>query len=771
MRRVAVLGLMAVCVTTLCASSSADPLEEFWRTTRGREVRRLPVQVLPVNAFMSLSNAHFERPTPDLEDRTLTALAERSVYNVITLTLRSVPDLSDPITEARAKHYFERAHAAGIRVLMDIDARIARREFLRRYPDDCARVICTAVSAPTNGAAGFSVVFPSYRDHMAWGAERGYDASGGEVVEAFSVRVDAAGVADPATKRSVAERLYVHSVSNAVTGRVDGLAADERLVTLVAFRLFAVDPASPRLMPFLEELARRYHRLGADGAMRDDWGFPPIRDFNADHTAFPHSPAFAAEYARVSGGRDYLADLALLPLPTKGAESARYRIVDSTMRTIHGVAARTEREFYDLNHRVFGADVYVTKHPTWHCRFDSSEFMHNGLDWWAVKRDWAQSDEAIPLPFVTGMAKKCGGPCWMNEGYGPNADHYGRALWRYALCGGRMVYHGIYGTKSTVLRDYADPVERTYHSAADLLTPGNVRAQTRVGLLNLVTRAQIECPVGLVFGHWRTMNWLDPAYRDDALGLAHGLGGRGWYVDAYPSSELAAGTFAVDADGFLRVGGQRYAALVLHRLGDGDAADFAKVVGTRTLKTRLFSWDSPACAGTVKLASGRDVEPIVRTLEQVGAVRQTPLSETGLHGKGLDRLPNPDGTATFADGTVARIRGASPDLRGDALDGFAQPLRIGGKTISFTAEGLFAARLGADGNLEALAAGGLRKVEAPGLSLALDRPEDVVLVRRGGRWQGLWQTTRRLADLPANLSALTDDWRVLTLPTGVCEEP
>lgn len=279
--------------------------------------------------------------------------------------------------------------------------------------------------------------------------------------------------------------------------------------------------------------------------------------------------------------------------------------------------------------------------------------------------------------------------------------------------------------------------------------PVNVLAQARVGLLNLVTRAQIECPVGLVFGHWRTMNWLDPAYRDDALGLAHGLGERGWYVDAYPSSELAAGTFTVDDDGFLRVRGQRYAALVLYRLGEGDAADLAKVVGARPLKTRLFTWDSPETAGAAHLASDRDIEPVVRALEQTGAIRQPPLSAVGLHGKGLDRLPDPDGSAMFADGTVVRVRGASPDQRGDVLDGFAQPLEIGGQKVFFAAEGVFAARLGKDGNLEALAAGGLRRVEAPGLSLALDNPEDVALVRRDGRWQGLWLTTRRLADLPA----------------------
>lgn len=79
------------------------------------------------------------------------------------------------------------------------------------------------------------------------------------------------------------------------------------------------------------------------------------------------------------------------------------------MRVIWREVSRTESEFYAMNRRVFGEDVYVTKHPTWHTGFRGSEFMHNGLDWWTARRDFAQSDETVPLPCILGMARKTDG--------------------------------------------------------------------------------------------------------------------------------------------------------------------------------------------------------------------------------------------------------------------------------------------------------------------------------------------------------------------------
>ena len=737
-------------------------LDRFWDGTSGETLRRMPLGVVPENVFWSLSNASFEEG--EAYERTAAAdIAAKSVYNVVTLTLRSIPDLSDRVTERFAETFIRESHANGVKVLMDIDARIARREFLRRWPEDHAGVLRLVSAAPKDGVARFSADFGHYRDHMAWGAERAYDPSNGRVVRALAAKADASGEVDWGTVRDLTASVRELSVvSNRVSGAVAGLAADERLFAAVGFDLFAVDPCTDRLTPYLKELALRYRALGADGAMRDEWGFPPMRDYVREHSAVPFTGRFAAAYSAARGGRDYVADMLLAFAPAKGMLAERRAAVDALNMTVYETIALTEREFYALNKELFGPDVYVTKHPTWHTRFCDSEFLHNGFDWWAAPRDWAQSDEGVPIPCICGMAKKFGGPCWMNEGYGPNPSHYGSAVWKYALCGGRMVYHGIYGGESSIKKLNLPPAEAKRRAALDILTPENVRAQARVCLLNLITRAQIDCPTALVFGHRRVMNWLDPAFEDGGLALAHALADTGRFVDEYPSTEIAAGTLALDADGYLRVGQQRYTALVLHRLDGDDAAAFGRLIAGRAVKTALFSYDSPEMDGVRGLASGTDAAPVVAALDAAGATRQTPLTAKGLHAYGNDHLPGTDGTLRLLDGTVARIKGCTPCFAGDPISG---TLSVGAEDVGYEAEGgLFAVRLDAAGKVEALAAGGLRRVEAPGLSLRLDRGEDVALVRRNGRWQGLWQTAVPSASVPPALKALTDDWRILRLP-------
>ena len=72
---------------------------------------------------------------------------------------------------------------------------------------------------------------------------------------------------------------------------------------------------------------------------------------------------------------------------------------------------------------------------------------------------------------------------------------------------------------------------------------------------------------------------------------------RGWWCDAYPASECALGTFSVDADGYLRVGQQRYLAAMLHHLSDGEKRAFDAVTRGQTLQTRIFRGDEDEAAG------------------------------------------------------------------------------------------------------------------------------------------------------------------------------
>lgn len=711
-----------------------DVLSRFYNENEGKSLRRLPSWIVPENAFAGF---RIDDPSNTAQRRLLELFLERSDWNVLTWCCRTAehghPEVAPRLAEAS-----ETLKGSGIELLMELDPRLMRNEFLARHPDDYLRLRQFGRFMPdAGGVARFEV----RQDYMC-----DYENTSG-MKDPYSGWKPGRIVAVRAVKGASMRKLdadEANCTADAATGVISGLAAGETLLVEVEWPLKEADPCSPNLLAFSREMALRYRELGVSGAMRDEYGFQKPNTKNGEaHLSFWHSPYFAALYAKRSGGRSLDDDLPILALGLDTPEAHRAAIA-YTM-SVYDACKASEADFYALNKEYFGEDVYVAKHTTWHLPFDYDELMHNGLVWWAAKRDWAQSDEYNPVPVSTGMAKKFGTPLWLNEGYGPNPEHYVKTLWQYVVCGGRMVYHPIFGwdpSKVSVAK-YADPDERAYHSSADLLGDDAMRAEEIVRLLPLMTRAPIDCPVAHVLGHERLVDWLDPGFKDWGESIAYGLGGMGWYVDAYPASEIPDGTFSIDGDGFLRVGRQRYLACVLWHLSPNERAQWAELVAGRELKTRVFT--------------DPDADEVADFLSSAGATRQTPLGGTGLGGASFHRLPPTEGLMHLTDGTAVRVKGCMPDFRGDTISG---ELETGGVKVAYAARGLFAARV-IDGGLDGFCGGEVLCVKAPGLSLVLDKPADLSLVRIGGEWHGVWQTPDMDTPLPSQLLGITTRWTKL----------
>ena len=121
------------------------------------------------------------------------------------------------------------------------------------------------------------------------------------------------------------------------------------------------------------------------------------------------------------------------------------------------------------------------------------------------------------------------------------------------------------------------------------------------------------------------------------------------------------------------------------------------------------------------------------------------------------RLPPADGLLRLTDGTVARVKGGLPDFAGDAISG---ELETGGVRVAYAARGLFAARA-ENGELSAVCGGEVTCVEGGGLSLQLDAPVDLALVKINGEWRGVWQTPDTDAPVPQTLRRITRRWTKL----------
>lgn len=614
-----------------------------------REPAELPLKIseriLPENAFVCICNEDFDDNGSALL-RLADELGTNSTFNVITLSLRCRHDLKAGETRDLAKRFIDRSHQYGMKVLVDADPRIARDEFLRRWPEDVTQVVV------------FGGWKPNLGDHMT-GGTRGYEIRG-------------------------------ESVFDEVSGAK-------------IYDLYNCDIWSDHIFEYAEELASDYKALGADAAMRDEWGLPPTSDGNfAQHKVFWYSKRMAEAFERRFGYP--LKDAILKMSVAKGPEPA----VTQYEQLIFHRNAQIERHHYELTKRLWGPDAYVTKHPTWFPAIDRFDFQRNGLHWWAAKRDWAQTDEIVPLPAQLGLAKTFGGPCWMNEGYQDAPEKYAPMVWRYLLSGGRMVYHHVYGGTWSKDLPYAERRVKGLMSVVE--GPCGV-AQNRARLVSMISKAQLDSPVALVFDHWGVMDWTGSAYRNWGEGIAYGLYDRGWAVDAFPHTAVtdADGRWSVK-DGYLCCGSQRYEVLV--RMNPSIELGLNGLDIKKATRTAVFDGNAPGV-----------VERISSELERRGAVRQPPtVDEFSFWHFAKSRLVGTEGTATLQDGTKIVVKGAGPNPAGDPIEGV---LEFPNGKIEYSATGVFAARLKEDGSLAAYCGGGLKHVRCGDYERFFDGRKDL----------------------------------------------
>jgi hypothetical protein len=325
------------------------------------------------------------------------------------------------------------------------------------------------------------------------------------------------------------------------------------------------DVFAPHLLSFQREILRQFADLPLAGVMKDEWGFPPDHSGNPAHDRHWYSPAFARAYAERSGGRDLVRDAMLMFAGEKGREHERQAAINRYMKLCLERNAAIEDDYYRAGKETFGAASFVGTHATWTPYPGAQEFRKNGLDWWETTRDLGQSDESTPYPCRTSLAKRWGFPLWYNQFYSPKTDDYAREFWAGALSGGRLNVHPLYPRSDLGLGEA--------HLA--LMRQKFMTGMSRLRLLDFITRAPLDCPAAVVFGHACAMNWAGPSYNRVGLEIASALCAAGYPADLLPSSLVGLSALRLDRDGYVCLGPQRYRAVVLFQPEFGDEKELA----------------------------------------------------------------------------------------------------------------------------------------------------------------------------------------------------
>ncbi|MDI9383726.1 MAG: hypothetical protein QM518_05445 [Verrucomicrobiota bacterium] len=665
------------------------------------------------------------------------AVAPTARFDLLTASLRVAKrEITDPEVHDQFAAAVAYAATRGVGIVLDLDIRLARAAFAKEYPEELQEMLrMREVRLQDSGTVMLEIASESRSDHYT-GAATPYIPVAGRLIRVYSYRRIGDAI-DPASLEEVSSAGYRVTQADASRVQVElacsGATRERYACMMVGFSHWAVDVFAPHLLPFQRRIIQQYSDLPLAGAWKDEWGFPPDFTGCPDKNDYWFSNAMADAYAERTGGRDLVADLVLLWSPQAGRETERLAAINHYQEMCRDRNALVEADFYDAVKAVWGPDTFVGTHPTWWPHPDRREFKKNGLDWWAVRRDWAQTDEHTPFSVRTALSKKCTGPVWFNMFYASALADYERELWSAVLGGGRVNYHPYYPERPADVGPSRMPLD-----------PDLIKGEQRVRLLNGITRAQLDCPVAVLFGDTCAMNWAGPAYDDVGLAITDVLWAHGYPADLIPLSELHAGALRIDEAGRVRYGAQAYQAVVvyhpeferpglrdfLHRAAAGDTALYR--VGDWTagfdgrpidLQTELFA-ARMAAADDAKTCA----ELVLDHLRNSGIEPQTPASAVIGWDAQQHRAPGRHGMARLIDGTHVFVA-AEESAAGDRLK---VDHVVGGHRVRADATGLFAFRLGADGGLEAVAASGLTRLQIDDRVLEFDPPIDCAEQRMDG---------------------------------------
>lgn len=690
--------------------------------------------------------------------------AKHTGAEILTTSIRYPVEVTDPAVRDQIRDATVYARRIGLGLAVDLDVRLARGAFMAKHPGEMQE-LASLREFPVSEAGDLELTIdaPYFGDHYTFRAPA-YHSLGSRFLRAYAYAASEAGI-DPETVQDISDRCLVVETSPQKVRVIVRCAPEDagRTIGLIgAFTLFTPDVFAPHLLEFERAILEQYADIPLAGACKDEWGFPGR--FRPSLNDFWYSGAMAKRYAAEFGADDFVHDLFLMWKHQIGNEGPRIQAINRYMDLCRRRNAEVESHFYEAVKAVFGNDAFVSTHPTWFPIPGDSELIKNGLHWWAAPRDLAQTDESTPFAVRTALAKKWRAPLWYNMYYDKSVEAYEEDLWRHALGGGRMNFHPMYPRPDASL-------------TTGLLSTHIFEAEARVRLLNYISTAPVDCPVAVIFGYPAAANWAGEHFGDVGLEVTDALWTQGFYADLIPTYEMDA--LHLDHEGYLVYGPQRYSAAILYHpeFGKAETATFVRraASGGKTALYRIGDWtrdyeghavdETDAWPATMTAGdTAHVVDAAIAHLVDSGIEPQTRGTSRGSSGFAGTAAPEPEGHCRLLDGTVIFASGRT-DVMGDPLH---IDTKVQGHAVRADAVGVFGIRFGLDGEVEALAAGGLRKVQAGSLAIDLDERVDIALWRdASGQWQGV---AHGLDALPEPLRRITAVWTRVRQPKPMPQE-
>lgn len=689
--------------------------------------------------------------------------ARHTNFRLLTTSIRHNRWVGDPKVHDQVKEATIYARKNGMGIVFDLDIRHSRESFREQFPDEMQELVrMREIDLKETGTVSLRIEGMKMGDHYTFGPAPDYDSYSSRLLRVYSYTSSGGDIQD-ITDRCTIKQADGDTVQVIIA--CNDKDSGRKACVMAAFTMFTPDVFSPNLPEFEKSLLEQYADVPLAGACKDEWGFPGR--FDPSSSDLWYSESMAKAYADRRPSHDLLRDMLLMFKDEPGKQSERATAINHYMQLSWKQCAEVENLYYESVKEIFGDTAMAMTHPTWVPFPDKREIFKNGLDWWAVKRDLAQTDESTPYCVRTALTKKWNSPLWYNMYYNTNLESYKTELWESVLGGGRLDYHQMFPYPNWL----TDP---EWNKA--LLKNSLMQAETRVQLLNYISTKPIDCPVAVIFGHTSATNWIAPGFADVGLKVTDELWEAGFYADLIPTSEIASGALNIGADGSIQYGDQQYKAAVLYNpeYEQKETADFFSRASADG-KTRIYwtgNWSkdfegnpfsgADTLPATMKhLDSNIAAKEVIEFLSSKGILPYTTCTPNNAK-YGSSMIPGTSGKLRLIDGTVILASGSN-DVMGDLIQ---KAIVVDGHNVTFDAIGIAAVRLDKKGKLEAMAGGGLKSFVGGGVEIVMPTRADVALWKdKNGVWQGVLQGYE--GEVPENLATFCNRWIFLKPPASV----
>jgi hypothetical protein len=224
---------------------------------------------------------------------------------------------------------------------------------------------------------------------------------------------------------------------------------------------------------------------------------------------------------------------------------------------------------FDMAKEFLGKDAFFGVHPTWWGTQNNlfMEGLHNGLDWWEVKRDFAQTDEEIIIPVRLSMSRTATYPVWYNMWYSMGTNDvrtFFRETYDDLRFAGRTHYLGYECRKEKCVLDMMDSDALELCSEMDEVVKklnefGAARPDTRV--LTVFSYDAFTNPMISDPGARRHLEYSKNTHR--IISFTEELFRSPCLVELVPSTEIDRGKVVLKDDGKVSYYGKEYDALIL----------------------------------------------------------------------------------------------------------------------------------------------------------------------------------------------------------------